>query len=261
MTREPWSGTGLLEQIADTALDDDYYVFRGAEPRRSRRSQLVVALLVTTFALFVTTAAIQTRNDRPGTELERRTLAADIKSRQEILDDRRSTAAALRAQVGSLREGGTGLDERPTDLGVLAASRPANGPGIVIAADESDDGGFRGRITDRDLQILVNGLWYAGAEAVAIGDSRIGAMTSIRTAGEAITVNYRSTRPPYTIVAIGDPESLQARLEQNPAGKYWERRTRTGVKFAVTPSTSISVPAAPSERLKLSHATILEEGR
>ena len=49
----------------------------------------MVGLVVTLFALFVTTAAVQTRNDRPATELERRTLAADIEARQKTLDERR----------------------------------------------------------------------------------------------------------------------------------------------------------------------------
>ena len=69
--------TGLLEQIAETALDDDYYVVRASEPRPSRSLRAAwSALVLTVFALLVTTAAVQTRNDRPATELERRTLAA-----------------------------------------------------------------------------------------------------------------------------------------------------------------------------------------
>ena len=76
----PWQGRGLLEQIAETALDDDYYVYRGSQPRPSWRTGIVVGLVVTLFAMLVTTAAVQTRNDRPATELERRTLAADIEA-------------------------------------------------------------------------------------------------------------------------------------------------------------------------------------
>jgi uncharacterized protein YlxW (UPF0749 family) len=254
-----WSATGLLEQIADTALDDDYYIVRASEPRPSRMGGVVVGLLVTLFALFVTMAAVQTRNDRPATELERRTLAADIEARQKTLDERRATAAGLSAEVQSLqREGNAGVD-RSADLSVLAASEAAQGPGVVIAAESSRDGQAAGLITDRDLQVLVNGLWYAGAEAVAINDNRVGALTSIRTAGDAITVNFRSISSPYTVVALGDAESLQTRFAQNPAGAYWEnRRKRSGVQFAVTLSSDVTVPAVPDARLDLKHATSLE---
>ncbi len=262
MSDRTWSGKGLLEQVAETALDDDYYVFRGAEPRPTRTSRLVVGLVLTVFAVFVTTAAVQTRNDRPATELERRTLAADIEARQKTLDERRSTAAGLSAEVQSLRRSSNGGTAGQADLGLIAGAEPAHGPGIVIAAESSRDGADAGRITDRDLQILVNGLWYAGAEAVAVNDNRVGTLTSIRTAGDAITINYRSISSPYTVVALGDTESLQTRLAQNPAGAYWEnRRKRAGVQYAVTPSSDIAVPAAPDERLDPKHATSLEENR
>jgi uncharacterized protein YlxW (UPF0749 family) len=257
-----WSATGLLEQISENALDDDYYIVRASEPRPSWTAGLVIGVLVTVFALFVTTAAVQTRNDRPATELERRTLAADIKARQKTLDQRRATAAGLSAEVQSLRRSGESDGGQPADLGVLAASVAVHGPGIVIAAQSSGDGLDAGRITDRDLQVLVNGLWYAGAEAVAVNDNRVGALTSIRTAGDAITVNFRSISAPYTIIALGDTDSLRTRFAQNPAGAHWEsRRKRSGVQFAVTPSTDITLPAAPRERLDLKHATSLEVSR
>ena len=260
MTEEQhWSATGLLEQIADTALDDDYYIVRSSEPRPSRSAGLVVGLLLTLFALFVTTAAVQTRNDRPATELERRTLAEDIEARQKTLDERRATAASLSAEVQSLRSAGEPGGGPSVDLGVLAASEAVHGPGIVIAAQSSSDGSDAGRITDRDLQVLVNGLWYAGAEAVAVNDNRVGSLTSIRTTGDAITVNFRSISSPYTVIALGDTDTLRTRFAQNPAGAYWEsRRKRSGVQFAVTPSSEVTLPSAPTERLDLKHAKSLE---
>ena len=255
-----WSGPGMLERIAETALDDDYYVYRGSQPRPTWRTGVVAFLVVAVFAAFITTAALQTRNDRPATELERRTLAADIEARQKILDERRSTAASLSAEVASLRQSGDAGQDRPADLGVLSSSAAVNGPGIVVTAQSSKDGSDAGRITDRDLQVLVNGLWYAGAEAVAINDNRVGTMTSIRTAGDAITVNYRSISSPYTVVALGDSDILQTRLGQNAAGAYWEsRRKRSGVEFAVTPSSEATLPAVPDQRLDLKHASTLEE--
>lgn len=258
----PWQGRGLLEHISETALDDDYYVYRGSQPRPSWRTGIVVGLVVTLFAMLVTTAAVQTRNDRPATELERRTLAADIEARQKTLDERRAAAAALSAQVQALRQSGDPDTGQPVNLSVLASSSAVQGPGIVITTESSPDGQVTGRITDRDLQVLVNGLWYAGAEAVAINGNRVGTLTSIRTAGDAITVNYRSITSPYRVVALGDSESLQTRLGQNAAGAYWEnRRKRSGVEFVVAPSSEVTLPPVPDQRLDLKHASTLEEDR
>ncbi len=145
---------------------------------------------------------------------------------------------------------------------MISASAAVVGPGIVITAENGADDLGAGRITDRDLQVLVNGLWYAGAEAVSVNTNRVGTLTSIRTAGDAITVNFRSISPPYTVVAVGDSESLQTRFAQNAAGAYWEnRRKRSGVEYAVTPSSDVSLPAVPDERLSLKHAATLEEDR
>jgi uncharacterized protein YlxW (UPF0749 family) len=259
-----WSGTGLLEQIADTALDDDYYVYRGSEPRRSSSAGFVLAIVVALLAIGLTTAAVQTRNDRPATELERRTLAADIQARQKTLDERRVVAAELSAEVQALRAAQEDVESQE-GVDVLAAFEAARGPGVVVTVSDRRpgvDATDEGRVTDHDLQILVNGLWYAGAEAIAIDDHRISALSAIRTAADAVTVNYVSVSPPYTVEALGDPDALLTRFAQNPAGAYWEkRRERAGVKFDMTPSTDIAVPAAPAERLELKHAKRLEEGR
>ena len=45
----------------------------------------------------------------------------------------------------------------------------ASGPGVTVVAKPSTRGNLDGQITDHDLQILVNGLWYAGAERVDAG--------------------------------------------------------------------------------------------
>ena len=63
---------------------------------------------------------------------------------------------------------------------------------------------------DIDLQILVNGLWESGAEAISINGHRLSNLTAIRGAGDAITVDYRSLTRPYQIEAIGDPRTLPA---------------------------------------------------
>ena len=71
----PDAAEGLLEQIADTALDDDYYVVRSGAAGQSREFNTVLTgVAFAVFALLVAIAAMQTRSDRPATERERDTL-------------------------------------------------------------------------------------------------------------------------------------------------------------------------------------------
>ena len=79
----------------------------------------------------------------------------------------------------------------------------------IVVDDAPDAGADRQRRLDTDLQILVNGLWAAGAEAIV--DQRPAAHEPQRDPGRParpITVNFRSLRRPYTVTAIGDPDQL-----------------------------------------------------
>ncbi len=57
--------------------------------------------------------------------------------------------------------------------------------------------------------MLVDGLWEAGAEAIAINDQRINALGGIRNTSRAIHVNGRPVNAPYVVSAIGDPRTCR----------------------------------------------------
>lgn len=261
LTRRPDQAAGLLEQIAESSLDDDYYVVRTGRPGRLRRAtdRSMTLVVLAVFALLVTVAAVQTRTDRPATARERQTLVEDVNTRKELLADREDTARELRAEVRDLTASVDQVDPAYEALRVTTADVGATGPGATFVATTGRDGVEGSVITDRDLQILVNGLWYAGAEAVAINGWRIGSLTSIRYAGGAITVNYKSIGPPYTVVALGDDETLAQRFRDNPSGRYWQDRgDDAGVRLVVTSSSQLTVPAAPAQRLTVTHATAIK---
>jgi uncharacterized protein YlxW (UPF0749 family) len=162
----------------------------------------------------------------------------------------------LRSQVeGMERERGIDVPDIG-DLGVVTGEQSATGPGVIARVDNGP--GTDGLVADTDLQLLVNGLWYAGAEAVSVDGERIGSLSSIRAAGDAITVNFRSIRVPYDVVAIGDPDALLTRFSQSPTGQYWEARHRQAkVRFDMEPSAGAVVPAIPQRRLEVTHAQLL----
>jgi len=257
----PTRAEGLLEQIADTALDDDYYVVRAGEDAPSREFNTpLTALVLTAFALLVMMAAVQTRNDRPATERERNTLISDVDARKELQVNREATAQRLRKQVADLSASADRFDPAYQDLRLQAGDLAATGPGITVVVSPSTLGNTDGTVTDDDLQILVNGLWYAGAEAVAINGERIGSLTGIHFANGAINVNFHNIAPPYTVVALGSSDTLLQRFENNPAGHYWASRQKdAAVQFGVTPSSDLSVPAVPKKRMTIRHATAIKE--
>lgn len=256
----PERAVGLLEQIADTALDDDYYVVRAGSAGPSREFNTVLTgVVLAVFALLVAIAAIQTRSDRPATERERATLISDIGSRKELLAGREETADRLRSQVADLQSAVISIDPALEEVRLLAADGQAKGPGVRVTAVPGS--GLSGDITDRDLQILVNTFWYAGAEAISLNGQRIGTTTSIHNAGGVIKVNYVAIGAPFDLEVIGDPETLEDRFDDTPTGRLWEqRRSSAAIRFDVTGSDDLSVGAAPKDRLTIRHAKAIEGG-
>src|SRR5439155_24527639 len=98
----------------------------------------------------------------------------------------------------------------------LQEADPVTGEQQTIQPDEN------GRITDRDLQIVVNALWSAGAEAVAVDGRRLTATTTIREAGGAILVDFFAVASPYHIEAIGDPDRLLPRFVDSRTAQQYQ---------------------------------------
>jgi uncharacterized protein YlxW (UPF0749 family) len=109
-----------------------------------------------------------------------------------------------------------------------------------------------GRVQDRDLQDAVNGLWAAGAEAVSINGLRLSALTAIRSAGEAILVDFRPVSPPYTVRAIGNPGTLQARFVDGQSGRRLSTFSSLyGISLIVRRTSSQTLPGAGTPTLRL----------
>lgn len=82
------------------------------------------------------------------------------------------------------------------------------GKGIIVSLDDYESV----HVQDIDILNIVNELRASGAQAIAVNDERIVAMTEIRTAGRYIMVNGKQLTPPYVIKAISDPTNLERSL-------------------------------------------------
>ena len=98
---------------------------------------------------------------------------------------------------------------------VLAGVEPYVSEGIRITVEDSKVSKWkefpveRLIVHERDLMLITNELFAAGARAIAINGERLVATTEIRCVGPAIRINGRSTVPPYEIDAAGDADVLK----------------------------------------------------
>jgi uncharacterized protein YlxW (UPF0749 family) len=259
VSRQPPPGD-LLARLAEQALDDDYAAVaarRGTGspvPSRSRRATLLAfGASAAVLAVLLTVAAVQTRATASETAADREALISRIEEEQDRVARGQSRVEELADEVDRLRTTSleaTGevarLEDRLEALQAGTGVVPVSGPGVRITVADAPDGAPSGRIRDTDLQLLANGLWQAGAEAVAVGGQRLTAHSAIRTAGQAITVNYRSLSPPYVVTAIGDPATLPARFLETSAGQaFTDLRANFGVVFALESLDSLTLPGRP----------------
>lgn len=242
----------LLDQVVQSALDDDYYQRPTRPP--SIRSKMLTALVTGALGLLVAVAIVQTRNDRPATQLERSALIDNIRDSRALAQSRQSNAQQLQSEIAELEA--ASQVERPgtTSLRVTSGAIAVTGPGMVVRVESADgDDEPYGQVTDSDVQLIVNGLWLAGAEAVAIDGHRLTSTSAIRSAGEAITVNYKSVTEPIVISAIGDPDTIVVRWRNGPSGRYMADRAKDdAIRYSVRGSDEVDLPAAPDSRLAIS---------
>ena len=245
----------LLNNLIAHPLDEGYAVAArtgtASKQTRSRhRVMLVVAAAVLGFLLAV--AAAQNYRSAPEAEKQRKELITRINQADNRLTDLRNNQSRLadevrRLQASGLSNDSTGaalqqkLDDLELQTGVIAAT----GPGIKAVIDDAKNADAKeGRLLDVDLQQLVNGLWTSGAEAISVNGHRITSLTAIRGAGSAITVDYSSLTPPYTVLAIGDTATMPARFAQSSGGQWVQYLVSNfDVRMTITTEDSLLVPA------------------
>ncbi len=234
--------------------------------RRLGRARLPLSAGVVVIALLLTTAALQTTRSAPALAQQRKDLVARIRSQTAAADKLQRDVVKLRERVAAESASGdpeSDLTDHYTQLSLAAGTVAVRGPGVRVTVDDAHSAGDASgdprsaggadlsRVQDGDLQRLVNGLWLAGAENIAVNGERLTALSAIRTAGQAILVDFKPLAPPYVVEAVGDPKTLAARFLQGPGGDWFNAlKAKWKIRFDITQQDRLDLPAAPPIALR-----------
>ncbi|MGP3985049.1 DUF881 domain-containing protein [Streptomyces sp. KR80] len=265
----PDASMSLLTNVMDHSLDDGYA--EAAARRRAAgasglpktlRARLGLAAGLVLAAAVVTIGAVEARISAPALAKERQKLIERIEADTTAADRLHERVDALRADVErrqreALEKHGGGAEPL---VGLLAGATEVHGPGVKLVVNDAegavDDGGGpressgfsdTGRVRDRDLQRVIDGLWESGAEAVAINGQRLTALSAIRAAGDAILVDNKPLVPPYTVLAVGNGQRLADDYRSSADGQYLQvLKDEYGVRMSISAQGEVRLPPAPS---------------
>ena len=253
----------LLTLITQQSFDEDYE--QVAERRRVQgrpaerspgRSHRMAAVVVAVFGILVAAAAVQTSRNAGLSTQSRETLVSQI-------TERTHTVSRLQDQIVGLRRAQRRLSDRlaaATRTGDAAAARlrtletvtgygAVTGPGVKIMVDDAPNGDRPSWCATRTSRRSPTG---SGTPAPRRSRSTAsGSPRSARSATSGITihVNSRPVSPPYTVRAIGDEQTLQARLLETTHGqKFYSLVDQLGFRFSMQNEDSLSLPAATPAR-------------
>ena len=258
----------LLEYVTSHSLDEDYAAKAEASGKKDEPSHvrpgLAALVVLGLFGILVATAAVQTARNAGQESGSRQSLVTQIKARTAEVNAQRARVTNLRGEISSLQalsldttSEGRALTAQLDRLRLLSGAVPVKGPGVKVVVDDAPGAvDVKQRVLDDDLQKLVNALWLSGAEAISINGQRLSNLSAIRSAGSAITVNLVSLSRPYTVLAVGDRDTMPARFVETEHGRDWlDLHAVYKLEFAMTSEDSLKLPATPARRLTLRHAT------
>jgi uncharacterized protein YlxW (UPF0749 family) len=192
------------------------------------------------------------------TSQERTPLVETVQELQRQQDQLKAQVLAARAAIASFEatgEGGAavtkGLNDQLRQAQIAAGLVAMSGPGLVIQLSDSTipvpaDGNEQDYlVSGSDVLIVVDQLWAAGAEGIAVNGERVVVSTAIVDIGGSVVVNGAYVAAPYQITAIG-PDTMLDRLTQQQGFVDFirSRREAFGIKvdFA-TPAKGVDLPA------------------
>ncbi len=221
-------------------------------------------LSMTLVGFVVVSAGIGIARSRPQITAEQDALRARVAAEQvrtaAVEQAYAQAQADLLATQQLVRPDLTGSLASSLDTQAMAAGfRALRGPGVLLTLEDAAHPTYAGttnlgRVLDRDVQHAVNGLWQAGAEAIAVNGIRLTTRTSIRNAGSAILVDYKPIAQPVRITALGSGTQLLARLRRTAEWQeLGQLRDQYRIRWSASAQRALNVPAASSALPTVAH--------
>lgn len=191
------------------------------------------------------------------TSQERAPLVETATALRSQQDELKTAILDLQARIAVAQGAGEGsaavvkeLNDQLETARIAAGLIPLTGTGIVLLVDDSlepvapDANEADYLVGARDVRTVIEELWSAGAQAIAVNGERITPTSAVIDIGPSVLVNSVYLAAPYQITALGPPD-LYARLSASPGFVDFIRaRAQTyGVRVAFAEPESVDIPA------------------
>ncbi|MGW2344582.1 DUF881 domain-containing protein [Streptomyces sp. NPDC001661] len=221
---------------------------KGLWPPRASRAQLIMAVLLFVLGLGL---AIQVRSTSDNSALRGARqedlvrILDELDDRTQRLEDEKQGLVDQRTELENssdqANEARKQTAEKQKQLGILAGTTAAQGPGITMTVTDT-----KGAVEADMLLDAVQELRAAGAEAIQVNDVRIVANTYLTdgSGGKGISVDGHDISRPYRFKVIGKPQDLEPAL--NIPGGVVQTLEKEQATVAVSRSNKIVVDALRS---------------
>lgn len=213
---------------------------------------LGVMCLALTAGICVQIRTVKNSNTTVSQNYEQNNLRAEVLKYKEKYDNKINEIERLDEQlevaITKATEKNSDLESAKNQIiegNKLIGLTEVTGPGVTIVLSDSKLEGTSlldpSQLVVHDLDILgvINELKNAGAEAISINEQRLITTTGIKCGGNIININGEKVGAPFTIKAIGYPETL-ANLER-PNG-YLDALREDTIEVKLTKSNNITIP-------------------
>ncbi|MCV2491238.1 DUF881 domain-containing protein [Geodermatophilus sp. YIM 151500] len=179
---------------------------------------------------------------------------ADIARQSEQLAQLQAEVERLTEQAAS-QDGAVAAARSSGDAGAVDAALVAvSGPGVEITLDDAPQRPDGSRPADArpddlvihqsDVQAVVNAVWAAGAQGVAIMDQRLIATSAVRCVGNTLLLQGRTYSPPFVITAVVDADAVRQELAASRQVAILQQAVEAfGLTFQVSARPQVQLPA------------------
>ncbi|CAL9609761.1 DUF881 domain-containing protein [Streptomyces pilosus] len=219
-------------------------LLQGLWPPRLTRAQLIVALLLfgLGFGLAVQVASNSDSDSalRGARQEDLVRILDELDNRTERLEDEKQGLEKQRDELENssdqAEEARRQTIEKERQLGVLAGTVAAQGPGITMTIEDT-----KGMVEADMLLDAVQELRAAGAEAIQVNGVRVVASTYLTDSGDGVAVDGNKITAPYRFKVIGKAQDLEPAL--NIPGGVVQTLEKEQATVTVERSTKIVVDA------------------